>query len=124
LRRLRTVIESELQYFNSREIFNIKYGSNRYEFLVDDLKPEKAVCVTDTDIEIDIEPLEQGTTLAHEQTTSILASSQATDQPLNLGQSIDGHAATDQYVYFHLKLDGVTSDLELVLLTTQGDTGK
>jgi hypothetical protein len=75
LRRLRTVIESELQYFNSREIFNIKYGSNRYEFLVDDLKPEKAVCVIDIDTEVDIEPIEQGTTLAREQTTSILVSS-------------------------------------------------
>lgn len=121
---LESYLRANYNTLTAGEILNIKYGSNRYEFLVDDLKPEKAVCVTDTDIEIDIEPLEQGTTLAHEQTTSILASSQATDQPLNLGQSIDGHAATDQYVYFHLKLDGVTSDLELVLLTTQGDTGK
>jgi Ubiquitin fusion degradation protein UFD1 len=125
---LESYLRANYNTLTAGEILNIKYGSNRYEFLVDDLKPEKAVCVTDTDIEIDIEPLEQGTTLAHEQnaqTTSILASSQATDQPLNLGQSIDGHAATDQYVYFHVKLDGVNSDLELVLLTKQGgDTGK
>ncbi|KAG2188582.1 hypothetical protein INT44_001337 [Umbelopsis vinacea] len=122
---LESYLRANYNTLTAGEILNIKYGSNRYEFLVDDLKPEKAVCVTDTDIEIDIEPLEQGTTLAHEQnpqTTSILASSQATDQPLNLGQSIDRHAATDQYVYFHLKLDSVSSDLELVLLTTQGNT--
>jgi hypothetical protein len=108
------------------EILNIKYGSNRYQFLVDDLKPEKAVCVTDTDIEIDIEPLEQGTTLSHEQsapTSSILGLSRATDQPLSLGQSIDGNVGTDQYVYLHFKVDGVDSHLEVVLVTTHGDTG-
>ncbi|GAB5585999.1 hypothetical protein Unana1_00899 [Umbelopsis nana] len=107
------------------EILDIKYGSSRYQFLVDDLKPEKAVCVTDTDIEIDIEPLEQGRTLDHVQNARVDGPStgrpSTADQPFILDLPVDGEVEQDQYVYLDLKLDGVHSDLELFLLTTQGD---
>jgi hypothetical protein len=125
---LESYLRANYNTLTTGEILDIKYGSNRYQFLVDDLKPEKAVCVTDTDMEIDIEPLEQGSTLSHVQAahTNVAAagSSTAIDQPFTLDRTVDGTVEEGQYIYFELKLDGVDSDLDLALETTHGDTGR
>jgi hypothetical protein len=125
---LESYLRANYNTLTAGEILDIKYGSNRYQFLVDDLKPEKAVCVTDTDMEIDIEPLEQGSTLAHVQAAhtngASPGSSTAIDQSFTLDRTVDGTVEEDQYIYFELKLDGVDSDLDLALETTQGDTGR
>ncbi|KAI9323475.1 ubiquitin fusion degradation protein UFD1-domain-containing protein [Dichotomocladium elegans] len=59
----RAALESHLRaHYNTMakgQILACRYGSRSYPFLVTDLKPEAAVCITDTDLEVDLEPLEQ-----------------------------------------------------------------
>ncbi|CAO3646328.1 unnamed protein product [Cunninghamella echinulata] len=56
----RAALEAHLrQHYNTLtmgQTLTCKYGSKQYPFLVIDLKPEQAVGVNDTDLEVDLEP--------------------------------------------------------------------
>lgn len=96
-------------------------------FLVDDLAPKDAVCIVDTDLEVDLEPLSEEQALATVQANAV---SQSSNQaiPLQIGQTIE--SAIDDQNYFVLqewdragpiiiKVDASHADVDL--LVTMGD---
>ncbi|OZJ06872.1 hypothetical protein BZG36_00020 [Bifiguratus adelaidae] len=50
-------LRSNYNTLTTGEMLSIRHGAKRYQFLVEELKPERAVCVTDTDLEVDLEPI-------------------------------------------------------------------
>ncbi|KAJ2962192.1 hypothetical protein NQZ79_g2688 [Umbelopsis isabellina] len=117
---LESFLRANYNTLTAGEILDIKYGSNRYQFLVDDLKPEKAVCVTDTDIEIDIEPLVNDNTLAHIQ--AVPEDERSSTRTLIVGQNWSGAVGSGQYSYLELNLENLNSNLELTLVCTEHDS--
>lgn len=59
IRDYRAALEAHLRtHYNTLtagQTLSCRYGSKTYPFLVVDLKPEPAVCITDTDLEVDLE---------------------------------------------------------------------
>jgi hypothetical protein len=119
---LESFLRANYNTLTAGEILDIKYGSNRYQFLVDALKPENAVCVTDTDIEIDIEPLANDNSLAHIQ--AVPEDQHSVIRTLVVGQTLSGTVGSDQYSYLELNVENLNSNLELTLSCSEYDSGE
>ncbi|KAF9425340.1 hypothetical protein BGZ94_007605 [Podila epigama] len=51
-------LRSHYNTLTAGEVLTIEQAKRTYQFVVEDLKPAAAVCITDTDLEVDIEPLD------------------------------------------------------------------
>ena len=116
----RAALESHLRgHYNTMskgQVLTCRYGSQSYPFLVTDLKPEQAVCITDTDLEVDLEPLLESTTMDYK-------------KDIEVGEVVSGVSIEkDQYRYWELKQpssSSSSSDPVMVQLTvSSGDAGK
>ncbi|KAG0169613.1 hypothetical protein DFQ28_010246 [Apophysomyces sp. BC1034] len=109
----RAALESHLRsHYNtltSGQMLTCRYGSRDYSFLVVDLKPAPAVCVTDTDLEVDIEPFET-TELKSELNTELVQLDQVV--PVTVPQQL--------YTYWSLVTNGC-SRLTIDLKVETGD---
>lgn len=82
-------------------------GGNEYKFLLDKLEPQgEAVCVVDTDVEVDIEALDEEQA---RETLRIIAE-KAKDRPtgnsaggeISVWKDVEGHIAPDSYIDYEL----------------------
>ncbi|KAG0364718.1 hypothetical protein BGX24_004483 [Mortierella sp. AD032] len=87
------------------EVLNVHQGTKEFGFVVEELKPEpgEAVCITDTDLEVDIEPLDaemvDGTTQSARGVLNGHGSRGGTnlDNVLKIGVESQGHVAPKAY---------------------------
>lgn len=86
------------------QVLNCRYGSKTYPFLVVDLKPDQAVCITDTDLEVDLEPMEEE---QREAKTSVLPNHNHGEKiKVSLNEPIDNvKVAKGEYKYWELQLE-------------------
>ncbi|RUP45744.1 ubiquitin fusion degradation protein UFD1-domain-containing protein [Jimgerdemannia flammicorona] len=125
----RAVFESHLRAnyntLTKGDILSVRHGNKRYEFLVEELKPADAVCVTDTDLEVDIEPLAE---------EAVAAASMAPNgrgvvgglldkQVVVVGEVAAGNVEEGEYRYFRLKdIDhGQGQGLRIKIAVESGD---
>ncbi|KAI9281152.1 ubiquitin fusion degradation protein UFD1-domain-containing protein [Sporodiniella umbellata] len=111
----RAALETHLRrYYNTLtqgQVLSCHYGANHYLFQVVQLKPEQAVAVNDTDLEVDIEG-------------SVDLSQLPIVQPIYLNQTLShNEIPKDTYQYWKMKLTS-TNDLQLKLKVEAGDVGK
>lgn len=134
----RAALESHLrQHYNTLTIgqtLTCRYGSQRYPFLVVDLKPGMAVGVNDTDLEVDLEPYQATMTATTANSngddstlTATQSSTQQQRQPthkVTLEQQIQD-IPISRNEYRHWTLDtGKASQLYITLKVSSGDAGK
>lgn len=122
----RPILERELsKYFTTLTTgtnINIKgVGGDEYRFLLDKVEPEgEAICVVDTDVEVDIEALDEEQA---RETLRIIASKTSSRQTGNSGggeidiwKDVEGHVTPGSYVDFELpswdRTRPITVDLE------------
>ncbi|CAO3589789.1 unnamed protein product [Absidia cylindrospora] len=106
----RAALESHLrQHYNTLTIgqtLTCRYGSQRYPFLVVDLKPDQAVGVNDTDLEVDLEPYQSTNILTTSDTSALIASSSSSssssDSPATTTLSHPSTSSTEQIPQVHL----------------------
>ncbi|KAI8143773.1 ubiquitin fusion degradation protein UFD1-domain-containing protein [Fennellomyces sp. T-0311] len=109
----RAALESHLRaHYNTMakgQMLTCRYGTQSYPFLVTDLKPENAVCITDTDLEVDLEPLESQS-IVNEKTA------------VSLNELVSGvSVGKGQYRYWELKVTDNKQPVELQLTVSSGD---
>ena len=114
----RATFESHLRsHYNTMatgQILTCRYGSQSYPFLVTDLKPDSAVCITDTDLEVDLEPFDQEQPhVMTQQKTNITLNEIVPN--LNIDE--------DQYRYWELQL-GNEKNVDIQMTVESGDAGK
>ncbi|KAI9243665.1 ubiquitin fusion degradation protein UFD1-domain-containing protein [Phascolomyces articulosus] len=112
----RAALESHLRaHYNTMakgQVLTCRYGSQSYPFLITDLKPEHAVCITDTDLEVDLEPLleaktiENGNNDHHKRSVAM--------EEVVSGISIE----KNQYRYWELKLDSAQQQQSVIIQLT------
>lgn len=88
------------------------------KFLVDDLKPNPAVCIVDTDLEVDLEPLSEEQVMETVKASATIASTQAV--PLAVNETHEGNL--DGQALFCLELWDTNRPLYIDLDTSDPDT--
>ncbi|KAI7897989.1 ubiquitin fusion degradation protein UFD1-domain-containing protein [Cokeromyces recurvatus] len=99
----RAALESHLRsHYNTLtkgQILSCRYGGRIYNFHVVDLKPEDAVSITDTDLEVDIDPINNDTTKPTIQSSSSV-------NIVNLNETVTRTIiAKNEYKYWKLALN-------------------
>ncbi|KAL8861584.1 MAG: hypothetical protein Q9178_002108 [Gyalolechia marmorata] len=111
------------------EILTARSGREEYRFLVDDLRPnDKAVTLVDTDLEVDIEPLNEEQAketlkkrALKDQRAPGTAEGGSTGGLIQLGQEIPGHVRLGEYVDYTLEDWGKSEILDLELSPIDDD---
>ncbi|KAI8331677.1 ubiquitin fusion degradation protein UFD1-domain-containing protein [Chlamydoabsidia padenii] len=126
----RAALESHLrQHYNTLTIgqtLTCRYGSQRYPFLVVDLRPDVAVGVNDTDLEVDLEPYQAtlATTtddIITDANSSTTLSSQQQIPSVTVNQQVqDIPISQNEYRYWSLDM-GKSSQVYIELKTSSGD---
>lgn len=114
------------------EILSVRHGNKRYEFLVEELKPADAVCVTDTDLEVDIEPLAEEAETVGTAAKRMPNGGGVVDGIMEnkgefvVGEAVTGNIEEEEYKYFRLKdIDhGRGQGLKIEIAVESGDVGK
>jgi hypothetical protein len=102
----------------------------RFRFLVDKFEPdEDGICIVDTDLEVDIEPLNEEQaretlkkTLAKNNRGQESPEGSSLGGPLTIGTEIQGRVLPGHYVDYELKEWDKTRDLEVILEASDDDT--
>ncbi|KAF9978577.1 hypothetical protein BGZ73_001750 [Actinomortierella ambigua] len=94
-------------------LLTIRQGAVEYPFVVEEVKPSDAVCITDTDLEVDIEPLEgsEGT----------LAQQQTKDEALRIGRLAKGVVHAHEYQRYKIDLPVRTNGIMVEVQVEEGD---
>lgn len=119
----RAALEAHLRaHYNTLtegQILSCRYGGKSYPFLVAELKPESAVGITDTDLEVDIESPEAAASLTH--TAQHINADRTV---LGLDERIGGVGIPkDEYKYWRLLL-GDATQVTIELQVDSGNAGK
>lgn len=89
------------------QILSIPSGKDQYRFLIDKITPEgNGICIVDTDLEVDIEPLNEEQareTLKRIQAKAQKSEGSSTGGTLSIGQVFQGHVMDGDYVDFSVK---------------------
>ena len=95
------------------------YGGRTYLFEVLELQPQDAVSITDTDLEVDMEPIKTDDTAEHSSSRS------STKKPtiVHLNTTHQANVTKGEYVYFKLVLDG-TQNIDIKVKTHNGNPSK
>ena len=99
------------------EILNVPSGGLEYRFLVDELEPEgDAVCIVDTDLEVDIEALNEEQ--ARETLKRKLEAKTSSGGEVEVGKDVSGQVSSGDYVDYTLKKWDRSRDLEIELISS------
>ncbi|KAK5072340.1 hypothetical protein LTR70_010452 [Exophiala xenobiotica] len=110
------------------EVLTVKAGRNeKFRFLVDKIGPEgDAICVVDTDLEVDIEPMNEeqaretlNRRLAKAKTAPGTAEGSSTGGTIFLDQDTQGRVLPGEYVDFEFKQWDKKADIEVVTNTDE-----
>ncbi|KAG0352321.1 hypothetical protein BGZ54_002849 [Gamsiella multidivaricata] len=104
---LEAVLRSNYTTLTRGEVLKVHQGTKEFGFVVEELKPEpgEAVCITDTDLEVDIEPLDAdmhdaSTTGGHATYSnggSKAGKGMANKQTLRIGSEAQGQVTVEDY---------------------------
>ncbi|KAK9764797.1 hypothetical protein K7432_007414 [Basidiobolus ranarum] len=102
------------------EVISIKYGAQLYQFLIEALKPEDAVDIVDTDLELEIVPMnEEGISI---DSGSVLKSkSNNSNREISIGSKIGGEIIKGEYKYWKVRAQP-SSGINFHLTVFQGDS--
>ncbi|CAG8694114.1 14411_t:CDS:2, partial [Funneliformis mosseae] len=102
-------LRSHFTTLTTGEILTIKQANSSYQFIVESLKPAKAVRVVDTDLEVEISPL-----VDEEASLNM-------DKDIHVGQTVEGSIQKNDYAYWNLKSIEKSRGLNIVLTIKEGD---
>ncbi|KAF9162765.1 hypothetical protein DFQ26_003254 [Actinomortierella ambigua] len=94
-------------------LLTIRQGAGEYPFVVEELKPTDAVCITDTDLEVDIEPLEGS--------VGKTAQQHIKDEALRIGQPTKGTVNPHEYQRYKIDLPVRTNGIMVEVDVEEGD---
>ncbi|KAG0233802.1 hypothetical protein BGW42_007173 [Actinomortierella wolfii] len=94
-------------------LLTIRQGAAEYTFVVEELQPAKAVCITDTDLEVDIEPLAGS--------EGKLVPQQTKDEALRIGQPTTGVVNPNEYKRYKIDLPVRTNGIMVEVQVEKGD---
>jgi hypothetical protein len=121
----RAALEAHLRgHYNTLtkgQMLTCRYGGKTYDFQVLELKPQDAVSITDTDLEVDMDPIQptstesNGSTKAIERTRNVKLNEVISKVPI----------PHREYIYWTLNLDHqqATSDIAIKVTVESGDAG-
>ncbi|KAL9619250.1 MAG: hypothetical protein Q9160_006102 [Pyrenula sp. 1 TL-2023] len=127
---LERVLRDNFTTLTKDEILSVRGGRNEeFRFLVDKFTPDvDGICVVDTDLEVDIEPLNEDQAretlkrkLEKNQRAPGTAQGSSTGGSLNLGQELQGRVLLGEYVDYELQEWPRDFGIEVVLETSQAD---
>ncbi|KAL0087426.1 ubiquitin fusion degradation protein UFD1-domain-containing protein [Phycomyces blakesleeanus] len=116
----RAALESHLRghytTLTTGQTITCRYGAHSYGFLVVDLKPDQAVGVTDTDLEVDLDPINM-------MTDESIRSTPHSDivEDVRIGTRHTAKITQGQYVYWKLDVGTVTTGVSISLKSQSGD---
>jgi len=102
---LESVLRSHYTTLTRGEVLKVGQGNKEFSFVVEELKPSpEAVCITDTDLEVDIEPLdtdmEQDTTADGAAGSKAAGKRTARDSVLKIGFESQGRVPVEGYQHW------------------------
>lgn len=109
-------LRSHYHTLSKNQILNCRYGGHTYQFQVMDVKPQDAVSITDTDLEVDLDPIDDKETPT---TITTTMNDIQVDQVVS-EVSLD----KDQYQYYRLVVPENTPYITIQCQVKQGDIGK
>ncbi|KAG0207996.1 hypothetical protein BGX28_000940 [Mortierella sp. GBA30] len=119
---LESVLRSNYITLTRGEVLKVHQGTKEFGFVVEELKPEPgdAVCITDTDLEVDIEPLDSdmlnGSALATGHSHGSLRSRVAgtsKDQTLKIGRQSEGRVPVETYERWTIDIPNRASGVQI-----------
>jgi hypothetical protein len=99
------------------QILSCYYGGQTYDFKVEQLKPQDAVSITDTDLEVDLLPI-------NEQDQVIRRKNSTVHEIVQLDQTVDTQIEPNAYTYWKLDMSQANTDaIDIELKVLDGDAG-
>ncbi|KAF9174427.1 hypothetical protein BGX21_005072 [Mortierella sp. AD011] len=119
---LEAVLRSNYTTLTRGEILKVHQGTKEFGFVVEELKPDpgEAVCITDTDLEVDIEPLDTEMQGPASATNSYANGTKAAkgplkDQNLRIGSESQGKVAVDEYQRWTIDIPNRRSGIQVTV---------
>jgi len=106
---LEAVLRSHYTTLTRGEMLKVHHGRQEFAFVVEDLLPApgEAVCITDTDLEVEFAPLEDSMTM----TSGGSHGSKTQSTVLRIGSDVVGQVAIDQYQRWTIDIPDRTSGI-------------
>ncbi|KAG0348758.1 hypothetical protein BG004_004225 [Podila humilis] len=114
-------LRSHYNTLTAGEVLTIEQAKRSYQFAVEDLKPAKAVCITDTDLEVDIEPLDTDMQDTTDRTGSVNHDSKVKiakemkDLQLRIGTESSGTVGVDSYQRWKIDVPNRKSGVQIIV---------
>jgi len=107
-------------------VLKVGQGNKEFSFVVEELKPSpEAVCITDTDLEVDIEPLdtdmEQGTTADGAAGSKATGKRAARDSVLKIGLESERRIPVEGYQYWMVDVPNRQSGIRVQVNVQEPD---
>lgn len=103
------------------EVLSIQNDEEQYRFLIDEIRPEgEGICVIDTDLEVDIEPLSEEQaleTLKRREAKKVASAQSSAGGVCSPNEEQQGHVAANQFVDYTLSAWDRTKALNIELQT-------
>ncbi|KAF9200063.1 hypothetical protein BGZ49_009727 [Haplosporangium sp. Z 27] len=119
---LEAVLRSNYTTLTRGEVLKVHQGTKEFGFVVEELKPEPgdAVCITDTDLEVDIEPLDtemQDSISGTNGHIGIARSAKGVlkDHTLRVGNESQGSVAMDEYQRWTIDIPNRKSGIQITV---------
>ncbi|KAF9432413.1 hypothetical protein BGZ76_010838 [Entomortierella beljakovae] len=117
---LESVLRSNYTTLTRGEVLKVYQGTKEYGFLVEELKPEPgdAVCITDTDLEVDIEPLDtemQDSSSSSHSNGARSGKGSTKDQTLRIGGEVQGKVAVGEYQRWTIDIPNRKSGIQITV---------
>ncbi|KAF9942850.1 hypothetical protein BGZ67_009944 [Mortierella alpina] len=122
---LESALRSHYTTLTKGEVLKVHQGAKEFGFVVEELKPEpgEAVCITDTDLEVDIEPLDSemqdGSAAAngklHDNDPRSRLSNGPNNQSLKIGSDSQGRVAMEAYQRWTVDIPNRASGVQILV---------
>lgn len=119
-------LRSHYNTLTAGEVLTIEQAKRPYQFVVEELKPANAVCITDTDLEVDIEPLDTDIKDRNDakHMSEVRIAKEMKDQVLKIGVESSGTVGIDNYQRWKIDVPIRTSGIQITVNVLEpGDLG-
>ncbi|KAG0361550.1 hypothetical protein BG005_007969 [Podila minutissima] len=110
-------LRSHYNTLTAGEVLTIEQAKRPYQFIVEELKPANAVCITDTDLEVDIEPLDTDMKDSNgiKHMSEVRIAKEMKDQVLKIGTESSGKVGVDSYQRWKVDVPIRTSGIQITV---------
>ncbi|KAI9240252.1 MAG: ubiquitin fusion degradation protein UFD1-domain-containing protein [Podila humilis] len=110
-------LRSHYNTLTAGEVLTIEQAKRSYQFVVEELKPANAVCITDTDLEVDIEPLDTDLKDRNDikHMSEVRIAKEMKDQVLKIGVESSGTVSNDNYQRWKIDVPIRTSGIQITV---------